>query len=360
MATIGHTLIGLSMAALPGPDARRDRRLWVIWPGVLVLLGHLVDLAEWVVIVAAPTVFDSHFVSNSPLVAVGLVGVVSLMLATVCGQRRLWPFVIAAIVVLSHVVMDLRGVRIWILRSSGLTDDPEAPGLGPLVAGDLWLYGLLFVWFLMLKAALQPRVSPKSRWLAGILLAFSTIAAMTRTPTLWAVAYVLATGHALLLLRRELGPSRLWGILPILPLLGLLGVELWAAHVQGLADERRESGDFVNAASLYREAIDIPTRSAKLDGWLKLSHCQVQMRDVYAAERSLRRAAALAERPWLARYWLGVLYGHEYAVGTDLYRPAEAAEIFNELINGPYDPSLKNSARARLEGLRKRGAAPSG
>jgi len=358
MATVGHTLVGLSLTALPGPDSQRDRRLWMVWPGLLVLLAHLVDLVEWGIIVAAPTLFDAHFVSNSLWLALGLAAVVSLTVFAVARRRRGWVLLIAAAAILSHVVMDVCAVRVWVVRGSELTESPDSPGLGPLVIADLWFYGLVLIVMWSLKAARQPAAPAKGRWLAMALLGLGVTAAATRIPAFWGTAYVLAAGHALLMLRRELSLSRWWSVMPVLPLLGLLTVELWAAHLQAAADERVEVGDFAGAVPIYRRIIEIPTRSPKLDAWLKLSHCQVQMREVFAAEKSLRRASALAERPWIARYWLAVLYAHEYAKGTDLYRPTEAAAILEELIDGPYDEGLKSSARSRLDRLRSQGIVP--
>ncbi len=358
MATVGHTLVGLSLTAWPGPDSQRDRRLWMVWPGLLVLLAHLVDLVEWGIIVAAPTVFDAHFVSNSLWLALALAAVVSLVILAVSRGRRWWLFLTATVAILSHVLMDLRAVRVWVLRGSGLTESPDSPGLGPIVIADLWFYGLVLIIMCSLKAARQRAAPAKGRWLALALLGLCLTAAATRIPALWGVAYALAAAHALLMLRRELSPSRWWGVIPVLPLLGLLTVELWAAHLQAAADERVQIGDFAGAAPIYRRIIEIPTRSPKLDAWLKLSHCQVQMREVFAAEKSLRRASALAERPWIARYRLAVLYAHEYAKGTDLYRPAAAAEILQELIDGPYDEGLKASARSDLDRLQRQGIVP--
>ena len=68
MATIGHTLIGLSLGSLSRAESR-GQALRYIWPGLIVLMAHLVDIAEWVVILAAPAYFDQHFVTNSPLIA---------------------------------------------------------------------------------------------------------------------------------------------------------------------------------------------------------------------------------------------------------------------------------------------------
>jgi hypothetical protein len=354
MATIGHSLIGLSIGSI-GRAEVRGRVLQHVWPGLIVLMAHLVDLAEWAVILVAPGYFDQHFVTNSPLVTAGLVAAVWIVIAFVTRLRRPWLYVLVALAIGSHLLLDHRLVRTALADLYGGSSEEEMPGLYAAVVAEVWLYGLVLVMVALARAARQHDCPPRGRAAAAVLGVVALVAAVTRVPGLWMPAYGVAALHALLLLRRDLELRLLWSLAPLVPLAALLTVELWAGHLYHEARALQVNKDYAAAAKAYRQALAVPARSQKLGAHVRVSQCQREMGDFAAAEATLLRAVKMCDRPDWPHCVLAGLYADSRAKHTPLYRPEEAARILREVVDGLSPAMVKAHARRKLDRLHRRG-----
>ncbi len=354
MATIGHSLVGLSIGSL-GPSEVRGRAFRYAWPGLIVLLAHLVDIAEWAVILVAPGYFDQHFVTNSPMVTAGLVAAVWLGLAIFVRLRRPWPYLLAALAVFSHLLLDHPLVRTVLADLHGPSSAEEMPGLADTISAELWLYGLVLVIVGLVRAARQKGCPPRGRTAAWVLGIIALITAATRVPALWMPAYGVAALHTSLLLRRELELRFLWSLVPLVPLAALLTVELWAGYLYQEARALQVNKDYAAAALMYEQALAVPARSQKLGAHVRLSQCQRELADFAASEATLLRAVKMCDRPDWPHCVLAGLYADSRAKRTPQFRPEEAARLLHEVVDGLSPARVKAHARRKLDRLRRQG-----
>jgi hypothetical protein len=355
MATIGHTCVGLSLSCLSSARGRRGR-LAHIWPGLMVLMAHLVDIAEWVVVVAAPTYFDEHFVTNSPVLTGLLVVAVWALLAFVGRVRRPWPYLLIVAAVFSHLLLDHHLARQALTDTYGAASAGEEPSLQESLIAETWSYGLLLVLASLGRAAWQKDCPRKGRAAAGLLAVAAVFAATTRHPAVWVPVYALAAAHALMLMRRALGFRFLWNLVPVTPIFALLVMELYAGHFCRQADAFSREGDYARAEVLYRRALEVPTRSRNVGARIHLSWCQRQTGDLGGAVATLRYAMRVSEYPSWPAITLAELLICPEAKGTPYYSPQEAAVLLRQVIAGPSNESHTAQARHMLNALRRTGA----
>ena len=314
----------------------------------MVLLAHLIDLVEWAVVLVSPAYFDSHFVTNSPIVAVLIVVAVWAGLAIRVGTRRPVVFVLAGVAVGSHLILDHIAVRAFLVDFYGVSHESSVPGLLDSIAAEVWLFGLMILMVGAYRAARAPGRRPLLPVLA-ILAAAG--AAGTRFLPVWLGAYVLAAGY---LFGRELRGARLgwmWNLVPLIPLAALALVETRAASLnrQGLSLQRGR--DVAAAAAHYERALALPTRSRQISARVRLATCRRRLGDFEAAEATMLEIIRDDDAPYWADYSLGVLYGDRKARGTRFYRPEEARRRLQRVLAGPAPSGVKRNARRQLDRL---------
>lgn len=354
MATVGHTLVGLSLAGCSRAESRGGSMRF-IWPGFMVLMGHLLDVVEWGVILVAPEYFDHHWVSNSLWLTAGVAGVVCAGTAIFGRLRRPWPYVLVVAAIFSHAAMDHEVLRAVLIDVYGDAQADEQPAFGESVKAELWLYGLLLVGALLVRASSERGCPRRGRAAAGVLAAAAILAGVTRNPWLWVPAYGLAAVHALLLQRKHFNWRLAWCVVPLIPLLALLSVELWAGWLFHRGDVERGRGEYAAAVEMFNRSAGVPTRSSKTAAYIRMSSCWRSLGDFRAAEKALLRAEAISEGRWVARYQLAMFYIDRRVSGTSFDRPEAAAEKLQQIIDGGAPDGIKGYARQRLEGLRRQG-----
>ncbi len=312
-------------------------------------MAHLVDVVEWIVILAMPAYFDHHFVTNSPAVTSAIVAVIGLAMFVLFKVRRTWLYFAIAAAVFSHLLLDHRAVRVFLTNIFETSQESEAPGLLDAMIAEIWMYGMLLASVCLFRATRVPGCPRRGQAAAGVLAVVALIAAVTRIPWLWMSAYALAGLYALLLMRRSLTPKYLWSLLPLIPLAALLTVELWAGHLHHLAWTLYKQKDYAGAAARYRLALDVPTRSKPVYNYVRLSQCLQRIGDLSSADATLRYAARVCEQSYWAEFALAGLYSNSDFRGTDFYRPEDALRRYRELVGGPYPERLKWYARRELK-----------
>lgn len=358
MATIGHTLVGLS-AGGACPRRLLTPRAAAIWLGVTVLAAHLIDVVEWLLTVVAPGHFSQHAVTHSPLLVVSvLVG--SLVLSAIgLRSRHPLPYVLISAAILSHLVMDFVPFRKWLLvvygHETGSASNPMP--LRAAIEAEVWAYGLLLVLVALHQASRQPGCPPLGRRAAIVLAILSIAAAITRTPLIWIPAYGLALVHAIVLLRRHLTPSLAWGLVPLVPLFALMATEAVSYRLFKEACALQKQGQYDSAISLHRRALGLPTRSAKDSIYVYLSFCYLDRGELEACFQALQKAIEIAEVPVFARMSLARFYVSGKTRGTQFDRPDEAALIFREALANNYPPEEQASARENLARIEQRRGA---
>lgn len=355
MATVGHTLVGLSLSGL-SRAAGREGKMRYVWPGFMVLMGHFVDIAEWVVVVAAPEYFDEHFVTNSPLLTSLLVAGIGLFLRFVIGLRRPWPYLLMALAVFSHLLLDHRLTRTVFLVAYENDVDLPAFDIYKATLAEVWLLGLFFIVVELGRASFQRACPRYGRAAAGILAAIAIFACISQQAILWIPAYALASLHALVLSRRDLSWRLVWSLLPITPVVALLAVELWAGHLEEEGHALENSKNYAAAAKSYGRALALPTRSRCADASGRLGECELRLEHYAAAEAALRHTIRYSSIPnW---YWfkLAMLYANPKAESEKLYHPTKAAKFLQMVIEDrDSSVALRTRARDRLAELEKAG-----
>jgi len=326
MATIGHTLVGLSLGGLC-PAQRRPRVLPFFWLGLMVLAAHCVDIAEWFVTLWAPSRSSQHRVTHSPLLTTLLVVLLWAIFALAARVRSPWPYLCIALGVFSHLLLDFLPARLLLLKIYGSTERTAWPDLRESIAAEIWLYGLVLVLVLLWQAARTTGCSRPARKLAGILAAACVVAAISRYGFAWSLAYAVAAAHALLLFRRSIRPALLWSLLPLIPMAAMGAVELWSLLLYRQARKLQADGDFAEAAKWHREALAVPTRTSKVSIYVYLSFCDVELKNWATAEQDLLNAVRLAEDPTWAELSLAEFYVNRRLRETAYFRPWEAQRI---------------------------------
>ena len=341
------------MATLARGDSLGGRLRWT-WLGISILAAHLVDIVEWVGILVAPAYFQSHFVTHSWFLAACVAVGAALALRVIGRPRSPWPCVLIAVTVGSHLLLDhplLRKLLADAYHQSGGSLE-EMPRLFESIAAESWLYGLLAVLFVLARAAAQPACPRRGRSAAGVLAILAIAAAVSRIPALWVTAYVLAAVHSLLLMRRGLTVRLLWNIVPVLPVLALLGVEVWAGRLQDQARRFMDQGRMAEAAALYERALAMPTRSKKDWTMIYLSGCRRRLGDFRGAEALLLQAEKLAECPDWVRFLRATSYLDPAARGTPCFDQERAIGMLEDLATNSTCLHTKQEAQRRLKGLR--------
>lgn len=354
MATVGHTLVGLSIAGLV-PATHLGTRYRNFWIGTAVLAANLVDIVEWGGTVFAPERLHLHFLTNSRLLVL-LVGVaLCLTLVLVAKWRSPLPYILIALAVGSHYFLDRRDFRNILL-------DAYMPSVGPnklvrlntSIFAEVWLYGLIMVLVGLGRAIVQPKC-PRLGRKAGIVLGcLSIAAAATKWPALWIPMYSLAAIHALLLLRRHWNVRLLWNIVPIVPYLALLSMEMRAIYFHQMGWDLFRKGDLSGAAKSFEQAIAVPTRSRKEQMRCDLSDCLQNQGDFAGAEKVLIEAEEELENVGMIKYQRAQIYLNPKARGTSFYDEEKAAKLFRQMIADYSLPTyLKQLAKQKLDNLQR-------
>lgn len=354
MATVGHALVGLSLAGLDQTKSRKPAVQYV-WPGFVVLFAYLVDLVEWITWICFPAAADNHLLTNSPLLTSGLVILIWIAMALSGWFRGVWPYVIAALAVFSHLVLDQRIIRALVGDAYGYSMGEYLPGFFESIRAEFWLYGFVLVAAALLKASTQANCPRKSRAAASFLAILSIITAATRMAVLWIPAYLLSLTHAALLLRREIRWGLLWNLVPLLPLMVFLAIELTAAWLSFQARELAWQGDVHEAIQIRHRVMKLPTRSLHVENYIGLSKCYQALGDPEKAEAALLKAQAIANGSFGPSYYLAVFYADFRWRNTPFFRPDEAASLLQAIRDGPYTQRIQELARRVLADMQKKG-----
>lgn len=354
MATVGHTLIGLSLAGF-GPEKRRRGILPYLWPGLLVLMAHVVDLVEWTALFLAPDRSDKRFLTHAPLLAGGLVLVVCLILRLATGIRRPLPYFIVAAAVMSHLVLDHPVVRAFVINTYGLASDDQFPRLRSIVLAEIWLYGLPLLGVAVFLLIRRPDLTPQARRVGMILGLLAILAAASKNAMIWTPAYLIALGAAAYGMRRALSVRWAWSLVPILPLMVFLAFEFMASREAGRAKDLLAQKEYERAIVLYQHVLSYPTRMTSSRTYVELSWCYQNIGDLEAAEAVLLEGRRRAPDDWAALYWLARFYADPRLRETPYHRPEAARDLFRQIRDGPYTRQERAYAESQLADLRRRG-----
>ncbi|MEK6643917.1 MAG: hypothetical protein AABZ08_08410 [Planctomycetota bacterium] len=347
MATIGHSLVGLSFAGLSRAKSR-GRTLPYVWIGLMVLMGHLVDVIEWFTVVLVPNWRNGHYLTHSPLATAFVVIVVWISVAVFGNVRRPIVFLLIALAIYSHLLLDWNGGRKALADAYGVMPE-DAIGrdgypLLPMIIAEVWLYGLLLIEVLLLRAA-SDKVCPQlGRQAAGFLAALAVVAAGTRTTAVWLPVYALAALHAGLLLRRDWSWKIAWGLVPLIPLGICLCGEVYASHLVSRAWNLMMDKQYSAAISMYERSLRFPARASRVTTYVNIGQCYEYMGDPALAETTFLTAIKSDDTPNTGQYWLAWLYANQKWRGTSVYRPEESVRILRVLVDGPIRPTVKGLA----------------
>ncbi len=362
MASVGHSLVGLSFAGFSDRESRGGK-LPYAWLGFMVLMGHLVDVVEWFVVLVAPEYFNRHFVTNSPMVTAGLAALVCLVLFIVCRVRKIIVYVLTVLAIFSHLLLDATPVREAVakLYFSGERAGEEMPSVTESIPAEIWAYGGLLVLVLLLNASRQKGVPQGGRILSACLAIAVIGTAVTRIPYVWGPTYALAALHALLLYRRSWTWRIFWGLAPAAPMILLLGFEVWSVHLYREATRLRRDTKYAAAEEAYRTMIDVPTRSPKDYARVYLASCLMNQGRFGEAEAELIALIVASNNSDFARITLVAMYMSPNTKGTEYHKLGEAAALCEEILAGQARKHLKEIARRRLRQLNAAGVmGPSG
>jgi hypothetical protein len=325
------------------------------WAGFMVLMAYLVDLVEWGVILLDPAYFDQHFATNSPLVTAVIAAVVCLALAVFARLRQLWVYALVVLTIFSHLVLDHSLIRTALADAYRPLSQGGHPSLPQSAWAEVWLYGLLLLCVGLLHASRRQECPPRGRATAKALVAAAILAAITRVAWLWMPVYLLGAAHCGLIFRRKLKPPILWNLVPPIPVMLLLAVELWANHLYDRAMALNAAGLYPAAARMFQRVLAVPTRSQNLGAYIYLSECLRREGDLAGAEAALRKALRVTDQPWWAKAKLARLYAHSSGRETVYFRPDRARELLQQVIDGRAPAQAKDYAGHLLKALRERG-----
>lgn len=358
MATIGHTLVGLSFAGCSRAQSR-DRRLPYVWIGLMVLMAHLVDVVEWFTVVLVPGWKNGHYLTHSPIYTAIMVGAVCGCIAFFAKVRRPMVFLLVALAVFSHLLLDWYGGRKALANAAGVIEETEIGKDGfplrQMIVAEIWLYGLLLIEVLLWRAASDKRCPSSGRHIAGYLAAVAVVAAGTRIAAIWAPVYTVCALHSALMLRRDLSWRLAWGAVPLIPLGICLCGELYSSHLIASAKDRMMAGEYHEAISRYERSLRFPARASQVSTYVNIGQCYEYMREPLLAEATFMKAIRADDTPNSGQYWLAWLYANQNYVGTPIYRPDEAARILRELIGSTIRARVKELAAMLLADIERRG-----
>lgn len=354
MATIGHTLVGLSLAGLAGAESRGGamRRTWL---GFMALAGHLVDIVEWGIVIVAPKYFDHHYVTNSPVLTAGISAAVCLGLAVFAKLRSLRAYALVVLAIYSHLLLDSQLMKTFVAEAYGRWIEGENADLYQSAFGEIWFYGLPLLCVSLVQASRRRDCPRRGRAAAIALIAIVILAAITRVAAIWAPVYGLAALHVLLLSRREIKPAILWNLVPPIPVFALLAVELWAGYLYGQGVSLENQRAYPAASAMYKRALAWPTRSTKVGCYFHLGECLRREGLLASAEAAFLRASMIADQSFLAQSKLARFYAHSNVRGTPFFQPDKARRLLQELLVGGSPPEIASYARQLLKQLDERG-----
>ncbi len=326
----------------------------------MVLMAHLVDVVEWFTVVLVPGWKNGHYLTHSPIYTAIMVGVVCGCIAFFAKVRRPTVFLLIALAVFSHLLLDWYGGRKALANAAGVIEEAEIGKDGfplrQMIVAEIWLYGLLLIEVLLWRAASDKRCPPLGRQAAGFLAAIAVIAAGTRLAAIWAPVYALCAAHAGLILRRDMTWRLAWGLVPLVPLGICLCGELYSSHLIATARDRMMAGEYHEAISRYERSLRFPARASRVSTYVNIGQCYEYMKEPLLAEATFMKAIRADDTPNSGQYWLAWLYANQNYVGTPIYRPDEAARILRELIDSTIRVRVKQLAVTLLADIERRGA----
>ncbi|MFQ5429260.1 MAG: hypothetical protein ACE5E1_03020 [Phycisphaerae bacterium] len=354
MATIGHTLIGLSLAGLRGNGTKR-RILRNAWPGFVVLLAHVVDLVEWLVWLVAPPAIDNHVLTHSVWLTAVVVGLTWLGLRFLAGVRSLWPFLVSAIAVFSHLLLDNRRFQTILAEVSGFPSNADMPILTHSIVAEVWCYGLLLVGMLLFQAQRQADCPRRGRLLAALLGGLSLAGAASRIVAVWAPAYLLSLLHATILLRRGIRRRLAWNLVPLAPLILYLAVIASASALLAQADALQAAGDYRGAIRCARASLVFGSRVTVPAAQRTIGFCHLKSGELAEAEAAYRAAEAASDGSVGSLFSLAGFYVASTCRNTPFFRPEQTRRILLRLQTDRYGASTRRHAQQMAERLKAAG-----
>lgn len=355
MATIGHTLVGLSLSETC-PEKARDGKMPYVWAGLVVLSAHVVDLVEWLALLVAPIHWDKHFLTHSPWMALGVAAVICGCAAAVTGTRRLWPYLVLTIAVMSHLLLDAPVIRSLIGGAYGFPVDEHLPEYPAAILAELWGYGLIFVLTTLIVSWRQRRMSRKARNLALAFGVFCCLSAATRNPNIWGPTYLVAMVHCGLMWMKQFDWRYAKSAIPLIPLLILPSTDLYADSLTKRAIVMREEGHIEEAIELNLSVLRIPTRKSCVTNYLELGRCYLRQNRLDVAENAFInvRKESQAYGNYLGDFWLAKFYTDDRTVDTPYFRPEEAESLLDRVIRkSPVEQHQQWASKFKAQLIRK-------
>lgn len=323
-----------------------------VWPGFMILMGHLVDVIEWFTIILFPAWASGHYLTHSPRTTCAIVLLIWLGVFVLTRLRRPWPYLLIGVAVLSHLAMDARWGRRALAGLYGVVPGDEGYPLAQTIVAEVWMYGLLFVLVLLGRAATEKVCPRPGRVAAGALAALAILAATSRIAFLWFPLYALAALHATLLLRRRIHGRMLWGLVPLIPLGVVMVAEIHSARMLHRAWNLLLEKDYRGSLAVYQQALRFPMRASPAMTYVHMAQCHDYLGELPEAERYFKKAVAVAEEPGWAQYWLAWFHANQNWKDTPYYRPQEAAAILEHLVRETNRPRVREVAAQLLANIR--------
>ena len=354
MATIGHGLVGLSLAGLSRAKSRGNAMRFT-WPGFMFLLGHVIDVIEWVTVILFANWADGHYLTHSPLMTVGFVAVVCGLVAAFGKVRRPWPYFLIAVCIFSHLALDSARGRVFLANLYGVTPEGlEGYSLRETVTAEIWLYGLMLLLVLLVRGVLDSKIRKRGKILTGVVAALAILAAATRLAAVWIPVYVLGYLHAGMMLRREIDLRMAWGGLFLIPLVVCVVSEVHASRLSGDAWALQMDQDYRGAIRLYNNSLAYPQRASPVNTLTHIGQCYDALGDLPEAERYFKKAMTVSEEPGWGHYWLAWFYANRNWQATPFYKPQEAMRILEVIGASGAREAVKTTAAGLLADLKKR------
>lgn len=331
MATIGHTLAGVGLA-LPVATDRPGRPSSAWWLGAVVLASHFPDVGEWVLGLVSTQPLDSKLLHSIPAVAICVV-LFWIAMAVPGRVRSITPYLIVALAMFSHLLMDERVVR-QLISETYRRAPPDSPTTGRTLdlASELWCYGTAPVIALLIAAARWSGRTLSARRGALVLIPAVLLGLLYPKPrAAWIAMDAAAVGYAIWALRPWPRRAWLWNLLPLLPMLSLGAAEAWASIEtrRGLAQESR--GRYRDALAAFERSVSLPTRSDATIRWWYIARCREAMGNPAGAEAALQACVA-RDNDWhwgeyeLAQFYLRMR-------GTPYHHPDRARQLLHKVID---------------------------
>lgn len=353
MATIGHTLVGLSCAGLSREESR-GHAMRYLWPGFMILMGHLVDVLEWFTIVLFPTWASGHYLTHSPLATCAFVVLICLGVLIITRLRKPWPYVLIAVAIVSHLALDALWGRRALADMYGVAPDDEGYPLRQTIVAEVWLYGLLLLLVLLGRAATEKGCPRFGRAAAWVLAGLAILAAASRIAVVWFPIYALGFFHATILLRRRFHWGLLWGLVPLIPLGACVAAEIHSSNMLHRAWDRLLEKDYRGSLALYQQALCFPMRVSPSMAYVHIAQCHDYMGELPDAEKYFKKAADSSDESGWGHYWLAWFYAKRDWRDTPYYRPQEAARILEQLVHDTDRPRVKKVAGNLLADVKSR------